>query len=174
MAWQIRSALAGSWMSRRSFNGVPSRDELYKFAWDTLNGGKVIPGYGHAVLRVPDPRYMAQMEFAKARFPQDDLVRVADLVFDVVPQVLREQGKAKNPAPNVDAISGTLQYYYGVREFDFYTVLFGIGRALGVTAQLRVGARPGLADRAPEVRHHEDAGRGCEGAAAACVEPLCP
>jgi citrate synthase len=118
----------------KKFNGVPSRDELYKFAWDTLNSGKVIPGYGHAVLRVPDPRYMAQMEFAKARFPQDDLVRIADLVFDVVPQVLKEQGKAKNPAPNVDAISGTLQYYYGVREFDYYTVLFGIGRALGVTA----------------------------------------
>src|SRR5574339_19852 len=57
-----------------------------------------------------------------------------ELVFDVVPQVLKEQGKAKNPAPNVDAISGTLQYYYGVREFDFYTVLFGVGRALGVTA----------------------------------------
>jgi citrate synthase len=52
----------------------------------------------------------------------------------VVPQVLKEQGKAKNPAPNVDAISGTLQYHYGVREFEFYTVLFGIGRALGVTA----------------------------------------
>jgi citrate synthase len=119
---------------KEKFGKVPSRDELYKFAWDTLNSGKVIPGYGHAVLRVPDPRYTAQMSFAKARFPQDELVRLADLVFDVVPQVLKEQGKAKNPAPNVDAISGTLQYYYGVREFDFYTVLFGVGRALGVTA----------------------------------------
>jgi citrate synthase len=119
---------------KEKFGKVPSRDELYKFAWDTLNSGKVIPGYGHAVLRVPDPRYMAQMQFAKARFPQDELVLLADLVFDVVPQVLKEQGKAKNPAPNVDAISGTLQYYYGIREFDFYTVLFGVGRALGVTA----------------------------------------
>jgi citrate synthase len=119
---------------REQFHGVPSREELYKFAWDTLNSGKVIPGYGHAVLRVPDPRFTAQMDFAKARFPDDDLVRLADLVFEVVPQVLREQGKAKNPAPNVDAISGTLQHYYGVREFDFYTVLFGVGRALGVTA----------------------------------------
>ncbi|HKI55181.1 MAG TPA: citrate (Si)-synthase [Anaerolineales bacterium] len=119
---------------KNKFGGVPSRDELYKFAWDTLNGGHVIPGYGHAVLRVPDPRFTAQMEFAKKRFPDDDLVRLADLVFDVVPTVLREQGKAKNPAPNVDAISGTLQYYYGVRDFDFYTVIFGIGRALGVTA----------------------------------------
>jgi citrate synthase len=119
---------------RREFQGVPGREQLYKFAWDTLNSGKVIPGYGHAVLRVPDPRFTAQMEFAKDRFPDDELVRLADLVFDVVPQVLREQGKAKNPAPNVDAISGTLQHHYGVREFDFYTVLFGVGRALGVTA----------------------------------------
>ncbi|MBP6177732.1 MAG: citrate (Si)-synthase [Anaerolineales bacterium] len=116
------------------FGGVPSRDDLYKFAWDTLNGGHVIPGYGHAVLRVPDPRFTAQMDFAKKRFGDDDLVRLADMVFDVVPTVLKEQGKAKNPAPNVDAISGTLQYYYGVRDFDFYTVLFGVGRALGVTA----------------------------------------
>jgi citrate synthase len=119
---------------KNKFGGVPTRDELYKFAWDTLNSGQVIPGYGHAVLRVPDPRYMAQLEFAKKRFPDDELLRLADMVFDVVPQVLREQGKAKNPAPNVDAISGTLQYYYGVRDFDFYTVLFGVGRALGVTA----------------------------------------
>jgi citrate synthase len=121
---------------RDKFGGVPSREELYKFAWDTLNGGKVIPGYGHAVLRVTDPRYTAQLEFAKARFPEDSLIRLAELVYDVVPVVLKEQGKAKNPAPNVDAISGTLQYFYGVREFDFYTVLFGVGRALGVTANL--------------------------------------
>jgi citrate synthase len=118
------------------FGGVPPREDLYKFAWDTLNGGKVIPGYGHAVLRVTDPRFTAQLEFAKARFPEDTLIRIAEMVYDVVPAVLKEQGKAKNPAPNVDAISGTLQYYYGVREFDFYTVLFGVGRALGVTANL--------------------------------------
>lgn len=119
---------------RNKFGGVPSREDLYQFAWDTLNSGKVIPGYGHAVLRVPDPRFTALMNFAKTRFPENDLVRLADMVFDVVPTVLKEQGKAKNPAPNVDAISGVLQYYYGVREFEFYTVLFGVGRALGVTA----------------------------------------
>jgi citrate synthase len=121
---------------RDRFGGVPSRDGLYRFAWDTLNSGKVIPGYGHAVLRVTDPRFTAQLAFAKKHFPEDTLVRLAEMVYDVVPQVLKEQGKAKNPAPNVDAISGTLQYYYGVREFDFYTVLFGVGRALGVTANL--------------------------------------
>ena len=116
------------------FKGVPSDDDLRKTVKEMLDSGRVIPGYGHAVLRVPDPRFTAQMQFAKQHFPQDDLVQLADLVFDVVPAVLKEQGKAKNPAPNVDAISGTLQHYYGVREFDFYTVLFGVGRALGVTA----------------------------------------
>jgi citrate synthase len=119
---------------RKKFNGLPSRDELYKFAWDYLNSGHVIPGYGHGVLRVIDPRFVTQLEFARKQFPDDELLRLAEMVLDVVPSVLKEQGKAKSPAPNVDAISGTLQYYYGVREFDFYTVLFGVGRALGVTA----------------------------------------
>lgn len=119
---------------RKKFNGLPTRDELYKFAWDFLNSGHVIPGYGHGVLRVIDPRFTAQLEFANARFPDFELLKLAEMVLDVVPSVLKEQGKAKSPAPNVDAISGTLQYYYGVREFEFYTVLFGVGRALGVTA----------------------------------------
>jgi citrate synthase len=118
----------------KKFGGVPTRDDLYKFAWDTLHSGQVIPGYGHGVLRVIDPRFVTQLEFAKKRFPEDELLRLAELTLDVVPSVLKEQGKAKNPAPNVDAISGTLQYHYGVREFDFYTVMFGVGRALGVTA----------------------------------------
>jgi citrate synthase len=118
----------------KKFGGVPTREDLHKFAWNTLNSGQVIPGYGHGVLRVIDPRFTTQLEFAKKRFPDDELLRLAELVLDVVPAVLKEQGKAKSPAPNVDAISGTLQHYYGVREFDFYTVLFGVGRALGVTA----------------------------------------
>jgi citrate synthase len=118
----------------RKFGAVPSKDQLRQFAWDWLNSGRVIPGYGHAVLRVPDPRFTAQFEFAQKHFPEDEILRLAAMVYEIVPQVLKEQGKAKNPAPNVDAISGTLQYHYGVREFDFYTVLFGVGRALGVTA----------------------------------------
>ena len=119
---------------RKQFSGNPSREDLQKFAWDTLNSGKVIPGYGHGVLRVTDPRFKAQLEFANQRFPDDELLRLAEMVYEVVPQVLKDYGKVKSPWPNVDAISGTLQYYYGVREFDFYTVLFGVGRALGVTA----------------------------------------
>ena len=107
---------------------------LRQFAWDTLNRGQVIPGYGHAVLRKTDPRYTAQLEFGKKYFPDDEIFRLAALVYDVVPNVLKEQGKAKDPWPNVDAISGALQYHFGLKEFDFYTVMFGVSRILGISA----------------------------------------
>jgi citrate synthase len=118
----------------KKFNGVPTSEQLEQFAWDTLNSGHVIPGYGHAVLRKTDPRFTAQMEYARKHMPDDEIFKLASLVYDVIPQVLIKHGKAKDPWPNVDAISGTLQQHYGVREFDFYTVLFGVSRLLGVTA----------------------------------------
>ena len=116
------------------FNRVPTKEELYDYAWGKLQRGQVIPGYGHAVLRKPDPRFTAQFKYASEHMPEDEIFQIAHLVFEVVPKVLIEQGKAKNPAPNVDAISGTLQYHYGITEFEFYTVMFGVGRALGVSA----------------------------------------
>ena len=57
-------------------------------------------------------------------------------MYKVVPDILREHGKAKNPWPNVDAQSGVIQWYYGIREYDFYTVLFSIGRAIGVLSNI--------------------------------------
>lgn len=121
---------------REEFGRNPGTEELEKFAWDTLNSGQVIPGYGHAVLRLPDPRYTAQLEFGREYMPNDEIFQLIEELYDVVPKVLQELGKVKNPWPNVDAISGTLQYHYGMREFDFYTVLFGVSRILGVTANL--------------------------------------
>lgn len=120
----------------KKFGGVPTKEQIEKFAWDTLNAGQVIPGYGHAVLRKTDPRYMAQREFALKHLPDDELFKVVSVVYEVVPGVLQKHGKAKNPWPNVDAHSGVLQYHYGVKEFDFYTVLFGVGRALGISANV--------------------------------------
>lgn len=115
---------------------VPTEEEMKQFVWDTLNSGQVVPGFGHAVLRKTDPRYMAQREFCLKHLPNDLIFKYVDLLFKVVPPVLLEQGKAKNPWPNVDAQSGVIQWYYGVTEYDFYTVLFGIGRAIGVLSNI--------------------------------------
>jgi len=115
---------------------IPTEAEMRQFVWDTLKGGQVIPGFGHAVLRKTDPRYQAQREFCLKHLPNDPLFKYVDLLFKVVPPVLLEQGKAKNPWPNVDAQSGVIQWYYGLKEYDFYTVLFAVGRALGVVANI--------------------------------------
>jgi citrate synthase len=115
---------------------IPTEEEMKKFVWDTLNSGQVIPGFGHAVLRKTDPRYMAQREFCLKHLPDDPLFKYVDLLFKVVPPILVEQGKAKNPWPNVDAQSGVIQWYYGLKEYDFYTVLFAVGRSLGVVANI--------------------------------------
>lgn len=115
---------------------IPTEDELKQFVWDTLNSGQVIPGYGHAVLRKTDPRYELQREFSLVHLKDDLLFKYTDLLYKVVPPILREHGKAKNPWPNVDAQSGIIQWHYGVTEYDFYTVLFGIGRAIGICANI--------------------------------------
>lgn len=115
---------------------IPTEEEMKQFVWDTLKSGQVVPGFGHAVLRKTDPRYQAQREFCLKHLPNDPLFKYVDLLYKVVPPILLEQGKAKNPWPNVDAQSGVIQWYYGLKEYDFYTVLFAVGRALGVVANI--------------------------------------
>ncbi len=115
---------------------VPSTEDLKKYVWDTLNSGQVIPGYGHAVLRKTDPRYAIQREFCLKHMADDDLFQLVSKLYEVVPDILKEHGKAKNPWPNVDAQSGVVQWYYGVTQYDFYTVLFAIGRSIGVLSNI--------------------------------------
>ncbi len=114
----------------------PTEEVIREALWDTLNSGQVIPGYGHAVLRKTDPRYMSQREFCLKNLPDYPLFKVISMIFQVAPGVLKEHGKAANPWPNVDAQSGVIQWYYGVTEYSFYTVLFGIGRAIGTLANI--------------------------------------
>jgi len=113
-----------------------TKESITEFAWETLKAGKVIPGYGHAVLRKTDPRYTCQREFALKHLPDDELFKLVNTVYEVMPGVLTEHGKTKNPYPNVDSHSGVLLTHYGFKEHDYYTVLFGVGRAFGVLAQL--------------------------------------
>jgi citrate synthase len=119
---------------RDHFGGIPDKEQLAEFARQTIQSGQIIPGYGHAVLRVTDPRFTSQMVFGEEKFPDDEIFRLAKMVYEVVPQVLIDTGKVKNPWPNVDALNGTMQHHYGVTEFDFYTVLFGSSRILGLTS----------------------------------------
>ncbi|CAN1813417.1 Citrate synthase, mitochondrial [Linum perenne] len=113
-----------------------STEQLKDYVWKTLNGGKVVPGFGHGVLRNTDPRYTCQREFALKHLPNDPLFQLVSKLYDVVPPILTQLGKVKNPWPNVDAHSGVLLNYYGLTEARYYTVLFGVSRSIGICSQL--------------------------------------
>jgi citrate synthase len=113
---------------------TPSKEQIADYVNSTLASGQVIPGYGHAVLRQPDPRFTAQKVFAEQYIKNDDIIETVWKTFEVVPPILQGLGKVKNPWPNVDAHSGALLVHYGLTEYSFYTVLFGVSRALGVLA----------------------------------------
>lgn len=121
---------------KRMGGRTPTETEMADFVAETLDAGQVIPGFGHAVLRKTDPRYMAQREFCLEHLPDDPTFKYVNMLYKVVPPILKQRGKAKNPWPNVDAQSGVIQWHYGLTEYDFYTVLFGIGRAIGVLSNI--------------------------------------
>lgn len=115
---------------------MPTKEQIAEYVKKTLSEGKVVPGYGHAVLRKTDPRFTAQMEFGKKHMPDDPLVQTVWNIYETVPPILQSLGKIKNPWPNVDAHSGALLVHYGLVEYEYYTVLFAVSRALGVLAAL--------------------------------------
>lgn len=135
---------------REEVNGDYSKESIEKYLWNTLNSGKVIPGYGHAVLRKTDPRYTAQRDFAQRHFPDYELFKLVSTIYEVAPKVLTKHGKTKNPWPNVDSHSGVLLQYYGLTEASFYTVLFGVSRAFGVLPQLIIDRAVGAPIERPK------------------------
>jgi len=129
---------------RDEFGGAPPKKELEELCWNRLQNGRVIPGYGHAVLRCPDPRFTAFINFGKKHIKNDDVFSIVENLFEVVPKVLQKHGKAKNPWPNVDAASGALLYHYGLKEFSYYTVLFSISRSMGIISQIVLNRALGI------------------------------
>ncbi len=121
---------------RDDIGHTPSDAEVKEYCINLLNNKKVISGYGHAVLRVTDPRFTAFVNFGNKHLPDDEIFGIVKQLFNIVPKILMEGGKAKDPWPNVDASSGALLHYYGLTEYDYYTVLFSVSRILGLSAQL--------------------------------------
>jgi citrate synthase len=143
--------------TNEKFGGVPTEKQLHDYALETLTSGRVVPGYGHAVLRVCDPRFTGFMEFAEKYMPKDPVYQTVALTFKVVPEILAKEflgadgkPKVKDPWPNVDAGSGALLYHYGLTEFPYYTVLFSVSRAMGILAQLIINRAIGTAITRPK------------------------
>jgi citrate synthase len=141
-----------NWLTKmkKAIGNDLSDQAITDYLWSTLKAGQVVPGYGHAVLRKTDPRYVSQREFAQKKLPDDPMFKLVSQVYKIAPDVLTEHGKTKNPFPNVDAHSGILLQYYGLTEQNFYTVLFGVSRALGVLPQLIIDRAVGAPIERPK------------------------
>jgi len=130
LRWQLQ-------MQKEMGNNM-SHDDIKNYLWKTLKSGQVVPGYGHGVLRNPDPRFIALLQFCQGHteLHNSPIIQLVKQTSEIAPDVLKEHGKTKNPYPNVDAASGCVLYHYGLTEFKYYTVIFGVSRALGALTQL--------------------------------------
>ncbi len=120
--------------------------EIEKLIRDRLATNKLVFGFGHAVLRVEDPRAQVVYDYLKKHYPSHPLVRIALLLRSEGTKVLSENPKISDPHPNIDAISGTLLVVAGFDYPEYFTVLFGLSRIVGISRQIvyeRLEARGG-------------------------------
>lgn len=111
-------------------------EQVEKLIRERLSSHGLVYGFGHAVLRVEDARAAVLFDYALKHFPNHPLVKIALLLRTVGPKVLKENPKIADPYPNVDAISGTVLTAAGFDHPEYYTVLFGLARVVGIGAQI--------------------------------------
>jgi len=130
----------------RQLGENPSEEDLKKLLQKFLKDNQIIFGFGHAVLRIEDPRAAVLFEVANQKYPQNPLVKLATLLRKCGPDILKQNPKISDPYPNVDAISGTLLTASGFHYPEYFTLLFGMARVVGIAIQIvyeRVYARDG-------------------------------
>lgn len=121
-------------------------DDIENLIRSRLANKQLLFGFGHAVLRAEDARATIFYDAAKKYFPKHPLVNVALHLRERGPKVLKENPKIQNPYPNVDAMSGALLCAAGFDYPEYFTVLFGLSRAVGIARQVvyeRLEARSG-------------------------------
>jgi citrate synthase len=117
------------------YDDVPSPEQISEYTRETLAAGRVIPGYGHAVLRAQDPRYLAILAFGEQHTSRSPVFKTVKAMSRTIPGILMETGKVKNPWPNVDAINGALFHHFGITQPQYYTVFFAVALSFGISAQ---------------------------------------
>ncbi len=124
----------------------PTEERIEKALRGRLERKELVFGFGHAVLRVEDSRAKVLYDAGQQHFPNDPMVQFALMLRKVGPKVLKENPKISSPYPNVDAISGSVLMAAGFPYPEYFTLLFGLSRVVGISAQIvheRVVARDG-------------------------------
>lgn len=114
----------------------PTPSQVEAMVRELLLKNELIFGFGHAVLRIEDPRAVVLYGLAEERYAQHPLIKIARLLRSEGTKVLKENPKISNPYPNVDAISGSVLAAAGFPYPEYFTVLFGLSRTVGIAIQI--------------------------------------
>ena len=116
--------------------GTSEPSEIESFVRSELAAKRPIYGFGHGVLKAEDPRARLLIELGSEVCPEDENYKIVKALREIIPPILKEHPKIRNPYPNVDIASGTLLHSIGFRKPDYYTTFFGWARVAGICAQI--------------------------------------
>lgn len=136
--------------ARSKYGDKATEEQLESFVRETLESGQRIPAFGHSVLRTTDPRFLCQKEFALMYAHTDPLCRLVHLSHRVIPKVMKEVNGVEHPWPNLYAYSGAILHHFGISEYEYFSVLFGVSRAIGCMSQLMWSRGLGMPIERPE------------------------
>ncbi len=124
---------------KRALNEVgdpTDSDKVNAFLNKLWDNKEKLFGFGHAVLRVEDPRATVQYKLGEEICSEHPLFLMAKAMRIQGVEFLKKQPKVSNPYPNVDSVSGSLLTAMGFDDESYYTVLFGMSRCVGIAAQI--------------------------------------
>ncbi|MHB8060288.1 MAG: citrate/2-methylcitrate synthase [Gaiellaceae bacterium] len=112
---------------------IGSEDKVEAWVDEMLDQGKKIPGFGHAIYKVTDPRAIILKEigrkaFGRAESNQPNWFAMTELME-------RRVFERKGLVPNVDLYSASVLYYLGF-PIDLLTALFAANRVVGWAAHV--------------------------------------
>lgn len=115
---------------------IDDEEQVYQYVKGLFEKGKKVYGFGHAVLRVEDPRATIQYKIGEKYAMKDEYFRLAKQLRTAGTRYLSQIEKISNPYPNVDAVSGTLLNFFDIMDERYYTSLFAMSRCIGVAIQI--------------------------------------
>ncbi|MEZ4763937.1 MAG: citrate/2-methylcitrate synthase [Calditrichia bacterium] len=121
---------------QREFGGILPEKALSDWIWQRLYNGLVIPGFGtrSCAMSIRDIR---RCSISVNRFARMTHCSASPRCWAKwCRRCSKNRAKAASPYPNIDGISGTLLYHFGMTELEFYTVMFSVAQSIGISAQL--------------------------------------
>lgn len=121
---------------RKNLGENPKEQQVKDYVWKGIKSGQSLPGYGDKYIELTDPHYTCQREFTMKHSLNDPVLNLMEILHQLTPTIVSELGNKRSTWPNADVHSSVLMNYFGIKEIEFHTIMFGVSRAIGTLASL--------------------------------------